>query len=181
MLTNLNNLNTDTCSTAELLEFIKQTLPVVSLFVKVSQALLADNQNPCNTCEKTSTCQEPCRKLYALIPRPLHGPSDLSNTISDLIEEIPDTTHTKLDQSQLKAIDKIRSDDIFILYKNCPIEFTKQEWRVITLRINEGDTFRIIGDKLDIKTSTASDTFQRARKKMESYYKKQHVKIRKNA
>jgi len=180
MLDYPNNLGIDTYSTAELLAVVRQTLPIVNIFIKASQALLTNNQNPCKTCKKRDICQNPCDQLNAILPKPLEGSSNLNNTVGDLIESISSPCQAKLDRSKLRTIDKTRSEDIFTLYKNCPVTFTKQEWRVITLRIKEGDTFKTIGQKLGIQTSTASDTHQRAKKKMEERYKKRRVISRKN-
>ena len=105
----------------------------------------------------------------------------MNDTFGNLIDEISDT-RTKdtndndevlrtYDIDYLKAIDRVRTDDIFILYKNCIHLFSKVEWRVITLRIEEGLTFKHIGAILGKETSTASDTFQRAKRKMERHYK----------
>lgn len=167
MLDYPNNLGIDTYSTAELLAVVRQTLPIVNIFIKASQALLTNNQNPCD-------------QLNAILPKPLEGSSNLNNTVGDLIESISSPCQAKLDRSKLRTIDKTRSEDIFTLYKNCPVTFTKQEWRVITLRIKKGDTFKTIGQKLGIEISTASDAHQRAKKKMEEHYKKRHVISRKN-
>ena len=57
-------------------------------------------------------------------------------------------------------------------YKNCLSLFSKIEWRVITFRVRDGLTYKEIGEKLNIKPSTASDAFRRATKRMEEHYKK---------
>lgn len=51
--------------------------------------------------------------------------------------------------------------------------FTPKEWRVVTLRVQQGKTYREIGENLGIATSTASDTFHRAKKRMEDHYRNQ--------
>jgi len=180
MLDYSHNLNLESYSEAELILLLSETLPSVITFVVASQALLTKMHAPCQICTKRNTCKTPCDQLNAILPKPLEGSSNLNNTVGDLIESISSPCQAKLDRSKLRTIDKTRSEDIFTLYKNCPATFTKQEWRVITLRIKEGDTFKTIGQKLGIQTSTASDTHQRAKKKMEERYKKRRVISRKN-
>ena len=50
---------------------------------------------------------------------------------------------------------------------------TLKEWRVVTLKVQQGKTYREIGENLGIATSTASDTFRRAKKRMEDHYRNQ--------
>jgi len=140
------------------------------------------NLTPCDNCDKTETCKEPCELLEALLPCKYGGSYILSNTFGNLMDKISDTDssniaddgeiHQNLDSSTLISIDKDRTKEVFMLYKNCLIIFTKNEWRVVTLRVKEGLTYKEIGLKLGIKTSTASDTFRRAKWKMENYYSK---------
>ena len=172
MLDYPNNLCIDTYSTAELLAVVRQTLPIVNIFIKASQALLTNNQNPCKTCKKRDICQNPCDQLNAILPKPLEGSSNLNNTVGDLIESISSPCQTKLDRSKLRTIDKTRSEDIFTLYKNCPATFTKQEWRVITLRIKEGDTLRPSDKSLEFRPVQPQTHIKELRKKWKSNTKK---------
>ncbi len=185
MCNELKNLNIYTCSDSELKTLIRRTLPTVMTFVKASQRLLNEDKQdnyPCDNCDKYNTCEESCELLENKLPKIHKGPQDLKRTYGNLIDEISDTSVKdtddndeilhKFDINYLKAIDRVRADDIFVLYKNCHIIFTKKEWRVVTLRVEEGLTYKAIGLKLDIKTSTASDTFRRAKRKMEQYYRK---------
>ena len=140
------------------------------------------SDSPCNNCDKHNICEEPCELLKAKLPSIHSGSYLLSNTFGKLIDEISDTSTKatddndenlrKFDINYLKAIDRIRADDIFILYKNCIQLFSKIEWRVVTLRIEEGQTFKTTGLAVGISTSTASDTFQRAKRRMERHYQK---------
>ena len=181
MYDELKNLNIDTCSDSELKALIRQALPI---FLQACQKLLTKdklNQNPCDNCDKADTCTEPCKLVEALLPGRHEGSYILSNTFGNLLEKVSDTSrsnspddneiHQRLDRSSLKSIDRIKSDEIFMLYKNCHLIFTTKEWRVITLRVEEGHTYKAIGSKLGIAISTASDTFRRAEKKMKNHYR----------
>lgn len=180
MFDKLKKLNIDACSDSELRTLIRQTLPTVMTFIKASQRLLIEdkpNHKPCGNCDKYNTCKETCELVEGKLPKEHKGSRNLERTYGNLIGEISDTDDNDeilrtYDINYLKAIDRVRADDIFVLYKNCHIIFTKKEWRVVTLRVEEGLTYKAIGLKLDIKTSTASDTFRRAKRKMEQYYRK---------
>lgn len=182
MFDELKNLNIETCSDSELRTLIRQTLPT---FLQACQKLLNEdksNQNPCDKCDKYNTCEESCESLKAKLPGIHSGSYILNKTFGNLMDEISDTSIKdtddndeilrKFDINYLKAIDRIRVNDIFVLYKNCIHLFSKTEWRVATLRIEEGQTFKAIGVVLGISTSTASDTFQRAKRRMERHYLK---------
>ncbi len=192
MLDELKNLNIDTCSGSELKVLIRQTLPVVMTFVKASQKLLDENNpedSPCQNCKQAETCKEPCELLKNKLVPEHKGSKNLQCTYGNLIEAISNANDSdengeilrKYDSGYLKEIDRVRSDDIFALYKNCIHLFSKTEWRVVTLRIEEGLRFKEIGRVLGIETSTASGTFYRAQNKMEQHYQKmRYVKKRKN-
>lgn len=184
MLDELKNLNIDTCSDSELRTLIRQTLPIVMTFVKASQKNLTEDKpvpKPCDNCEKYGTCTETCEAVENKLSEEHKGSQNSERTYGNLIDEISDTRIKDTDNDELlrtydnnylKAIDRIRSDDIFILYKNCIHLFSKIEWRAITLRVEEGLTYKTIGQVLGIKTSTASDTFHRAKRRMERHYQK---------
>lgn len=185
MFDELENLNNNTCSVSELRTLIRQILPTVITFVKASQKLLNENspnQSPCDNCDKYNTCKEPCDQLNAKLTGPLSGSHLLNGIYGNLIDEISDSSTKDTDDNDeiirtfdinyLKAIDRVRADDIFVLYKNCIQLFSKKEWRVITLKLDEGLTYKTIGQVLGISTSTASDTFQRAKRRMERHYQK---------
>jgi hypothetical protein len=166
---------------------LQQALPLLEMLVEMARIYSPDNSStenpsPCKTCPKTGQCNALCDRLEALLPGKFAGSANLNNTVGDLIKNInnPDISDTnnneiphKFDNSSLKAIDRIRSDEIFGLYKNCFHLFTQKEWRVITLRVQEGQTYRVIGGRLGIVTSAASDTFRRAKRKMENHYRNQ--------
>lgn len=167
---------------------LQQALPLLEMLVEIARIHNpgnpdAKNPSPCTTCSKVDRCNSPCDRLEALLPGKFAGSAILNNTVGDLIKDInsSDTSGTdnddeiphKFDDSFLKAIDKVRSDEIFGLYKNCFHLFTQKEWRVITLRVQQGQTYRAIGERLGIVTSTASDTFRRAKKRMEDHYRNQ--------
>ena len=185
MCDELKNLNIDTCSASELKTLIRQALPIVITFVKAGQKLLSEDtskHNPCKNCDKYNTCEESCELLENKLSGIHEGSQNLERTYGNLINEISDAgirgtddndeiLH-KFDINYLKAIDRIRADDIYMLYKNCSYIFTEKEWRVITLKIEEAQTFKTIGVVLGISTSTASDTFQRAKRRKERYYQK---------
>jgi len=185
MFDELKNLDFDTYSGSELLALIRQMLPTVIAFIQASQKLLSEDkstQNLCKHCDKFDICKEPCELAEAQMPNTLSGSSFLSKTYGNLLDKISDTNLAnstdddgipqRLDHSSLKSIDRIRSDEIFMLYKNCHPIFTAKEWRAVTLRVEEGLTYKAIGLKLGIETSTASDTFQRAKRRMEQHYQK---------
>ncbi len=183
MFDELKNLNIETCSGSELRTLIHQTLPI---FLQACQRFLSEdksNQNPCDNCDKYNICKEPCELLKPKLLS-IHSCSYLlNNAFGNLMDKISDSNTDniadddeipqRLDRSSLVSMDRVRSDEIFMLYKNCNFILTKKEWRVITLKIEAGDTYKAIGLKLGIKTSTASDTFRRAKKKMENYYSRQ--------
>ena len=185
MFDKLNNLNINTCSESELRTLIRQTFPTVMIFAKASQRLLNEdkpNHKSCSDCNKYGTCTEICEAVENKLSEEYKGSQNSERTYGNLIDEISDTRIKDTDDNDeilrtynnnyLKAIDRIRSDDIFILYKNCIHLFSKIEWRVIALRVEEGLTYKIIGQVLGIKTSTASDTFHRAKRRMERHYQK---------
>ncbi len=167
---------------------LQQALPLLEMLVEIARIHNpgnpdAKNPSPCTTCSKVDRCNSPCDRLEALLPGKFAGSAILNNTVGDLIKnintsDISDTDNNdeiprKLDNSSLRAIDKVRSDEIFNLYKNCFHLFTKKEWLVITLRVQKEQTYRVIGERLGIVTSAASDTFRRAKRKMENHYRKQ--------
>ncbi|HEC65564.1 MAG TPA: sigma-70 family RNA polymerase sigma factor [bacterium] len=173
----------------EFLQALKQALPLLKIFVEIAHTHSSDNSNtenslPCKTCLKTGQCKVSCDLLERLLPGKSEGSAILNNTVGDLINDTGDSntpdsydsdeSPNKPDRSFLKAIDRVRSDEIFGFYKNCSFIFTPKEWRIITLRVQQGKTYRTIGKELGIATSTASDTFQRAKKKMEEYYRKKY-------
>ena len=190
MFDQLKNLNIATCSDEELKTLIKHTLPIVLTFVKACQKLFGEesksNNNPCQNCTEAATCKEPCGSLEDILPGNLSGGHILNKTYGNLLEDISDTNigntdddggkPQRLDRSSLRSMDRVRSDEIFMLYKNCHPIFTTKEWRVVTLKIGEGHTYNTIGQKLNIAPSTASDTFQRAKTKMEYYYNRQRTR-----
>lgn len=166
---------------------LQQALPLLEMLVEMAHAYSPGNSNaenplPCTTCPKTGQCSTPYDRLEALLPGKYAGSAIINNTAGDLINDTSDFGATnpheneknpdKPDRSFLRAIDIVRSDEIFGLYKNCSFIFTLREWRVITLKVQQGKTYRTIGEELGIAPSTASDTFQRARKKMERFYRK---------
>ena len=167
---------------------LQQALPLLEMLVEIARIYNPGNPDaktplPCTTCSKVDRCNSPCDRLEALLPGKFAGSAILNNTAGDLINDTCnfDTTDSydndeslnKYDRSFLKAIDKIRSDEIFGLYKNCSFIFTPKEWRVVTLKVQQGKTYREIGENLGIATSTASDTFRRAKKRMEDHYRNQ--------
>jgi len=167
---------------------LQQALPLLEMLVEMARTYSPENLGiknplPCTTCPKADRCSTPCDCLEALLPGKFAGSAILNNTAGDLINDTCDFNTTdsydndeslnKYDRSFLKAIDKIRSDEIFGLYKNCSFIFTPKEWRVVTLKVQEGKTYREIGENLGIATSTASDTFRRTKKRMEDHYRNQ--------
>lgn len=82
-------------------------------------------------------------------------------------------SHMKLDKSTLKAIRKVRLDEEFMLYKNCPPHvFRPEQWEVIALRFEYGLKQQQIAKTLNISRSAVSDRLRRAKKNMENYYRK---------
>lgn len=136
----------------------------------------------CESCEKYPTCTQTCESVENKLSEEHKGSQNLERTYGNLIDEISDSSTKDTDDNDeilrtydinyLKAIDRVRADDIFILYKNSIHLFSKKEWRVITLKLDEGLTYKTIGQILGISTSTASDTFQRAKRRMERHYQK---------
>jgi DNA-directed RNA polymerase specialized sigma24 family protein len=135
----------------------------------------------CQNCSKRDTCIDLCDQIIKEVPKEHQGYHSNQHNYGDLIENIgcagtknneedSELLH-KYDLHYLDEIDRVRSDDIFVLYKNCIHLFSKKEWRVITLRVEEGLSFKEIGSVLGIKGSSASDTFYRAQKRMERHHK----------
>lgn len=195
MFDELKKLNIATFSDTELRVLIRQIYPIVLFFIKASQKLLNEkdipNESPCSTCEKANICKKPCELVENLLPGYFKGYNNTNLTCGSLIDNVGNTNindeadcneiSQKYDNSFLKAIDKVRSDDIFILYKNCIHLFSKKEWQIVTLKIEKGLTYKTIGKILGIGLSTTSDTFHRAKGKMERHYTNmKHVKKRKN-
>ena len=183
MFDETKNLNIKTCSDTELLALVRQTLPVAMVFVAASERLLKDKYRIklCESCNDVNTCKSPCERLERGLPQFHQGHRSRTRSYGNLINQISGTTPDESNRggnfrnyksTYLSEIDRIRSDDIFILYKNCIHLFSKKEWRVITLRVEKGLTFKEIGLVLGIKTSTASDTFYRAQNQMEQHYLK---------
>jgi len=168
----------ENCSDAELKVWLKQTVPIIELFIFAAKKFYNSDTAivplPCKTCPKIGKCNTPCNRLNALLADEFAGSSNLNNTVGDLIEEIAADVDQprQLDHSFLRAIDRVRSDEIFMLYKNCLFLFTKKEWRVITLKVQQGMTYGEIAEVLASSTSNVSDIFQRAKKKMENHYTK---------
>lgn len=171
-------------SGSELLALICQTAPVVMTCAQACQELVRreeSNQSPCTNCDKHDTCKGTCELVEALLPGVHAGASSQKVSLEKMLNAISSSDDTqdteeespkKLGRKVLKKIDKVRSDEIFTLYKNCSFIFTPRQWQVITLKVDESHTYKEIGIKLGIATSTVSDTFKRAEKKLENYYRK---------
>ena len=173
------HLNIETCSDTELKAWFRQAIPVIIYFVQASQKLLSKdsklNTKQCDGCEKWNNCNTLCDDVMALLPGEFAGSANLNNTFGNLIEKISEDAEPQhQDSSYLKNIDRSRSEEIFISYKNNIHLFSKIEWRVITLRVQEGLAYKKIGKILNVKPSTASDAFQRSKRRMEEHYKKSH-------
>lgn len=139
------------------------------------------SNDTCRNCSKYETCTELCDQIKKELPGEHQGYNNNEHNYGDLIGQIGHTDVEsdgegndplcKYNIHYLDEIDRVRADDIFILYKNCIHLFSKKEWRVITLRVEDGLSFKDIGLVLGIKGSTASDTFYRAQKRMERHHK----------
>lgn len=168
----------ENCSDDELKVWLKQIVPIIELFIFAAKKFYNSDTAivplPCKTCPEIEKCNKSCNRLEALFADEFAGSSILNHTVGDLIEEIAANVDQprQLDHSSLKAIDRVRSDEIFTLYKNCLFLFTKKEWRVITLKVQQGMTYKEIAEVLASSTSNVSDIFQRAMKKMKDYYEK---------
>lgn len=196
MLENQLNIDFENCSDTELRAWFRQSVPIVKQFVKAAKRFCALKQRSCESCKIKAECNQhnqgkedrTCLILEPLISSRYEGTGYREKNMGLLIKELggnkiidhKDTGNSsddpekpnKLDRSSLRAIDKVRSEEIFTLYENCFTIFTKREWQVITLKIQHGMIYRKIGKMLSIAPSTVSDTFRRAKKKMERFYLK---------
>lgn len=166
----------------------KDRLDDLEKIAKIEQTLASvsnsQSSSPCDSCPKYETCTELCELAESKLASEHKGSHKLQHAYGNLMGEISDTSDSdnndkilrKYDLDYLREIDRIRSDDIFILYKNCIHLFRKEEWRVIMLRVDEGLTFKQIGIILGKSTSAVSDTFQRAKKKMERHYQENETR-----
>jgi len=177
MFDKLLHVNIESCTDSELLALIRRTLPAI---LQICRQVLDKRPQFCKDCEKYGTCTELCELVKSQLPAAEAGRNSKGKTYGDLIKEFCDDndgSQRKYDHEYLKAIDRIRADEIFMLYENCVIIFTQREWRVVTMKVRDGLTFEEIGQTLGIAISTASDTFQRAKKKMENHYSRKHGEI----
>lgn len=187
MVDGLTYFDFDNCSEVELKAWLKQAIPVIKQIVTVLERVYQLNTDrpeslPCDTCDKKNQCKSTCSRLENLLPSINKGLSNHEKPYGDLIYQVsnagPGNMNRlgRLDHSSLRAIDRPRSEEIFTFYENCKHIFTKKEWRVISLRIKAEKTYEKIGEKLGISTSTASETFRRAKRKMDNYHRKQKIK-----
>ncbi|OHB49699.1 MAG: hypothetical protein A2Y10_05955 [Planctomycetes bacterium GWF2_41_51] len=174
MLDEFKNFDITKCSDSELKVLIRQTLPILlQACFRVLNEKDTANQSPCNNCENRGHCNG-CDLLESQLPSENTGAHSQIKYYGDLLHNIVDVNgkrQIKFDYADLKEIDRIRSDDIFTLYKNCSIIFSECEWRIATLKIRDGLTFKKISQIIGIAPSSASETFYRAKKKMEQYQK----------
>ena len=184
--------NPSNYSDAELKVWLQQSFPILNeLFTR----FCGSKPVSCSDCHQKKECDKynqgkhdkTCLVLETCLPGRYDGTGYRENNAGILIEkfnthETGDRKNTddlydnteksnQFNPSDLKAIEKVRSEEIFTVYKNCSHIFTKKEWQIVTLRIQSEKTFKEIARILDIAISTASDTFQRARKKMENSYR----------
>ena len=179
----LPNLDTATCSDTELNAWFRQALPA---FIRAYQRSSSEDKSslvPCKSCEKYGTCNKPCELLESQLPSIHAGyrPQDrkygeildsieISNTGNTGIADDDKEFQSKSNHRYLRAIDNIRSEEIFALYNNCSVIFTPREWRVCVMKVRDGLTFKAIGQIIGVAISSVSDTFRRAKKKMENHY-----------
>lgn len=191
MTNELIQFDFENCSDAELTAWLKQSIPTIEQFVLAAKTFCARKQLSCESCETKAECDQhnqgeedrTCLILEPLISGRCEGTGYREKNVGLLIEEfkyqdsdnIEDTNQSgnagKFDQSELKSIRKIRSDEQLRLYENCDHSFTEKQWDVIYLRFARGLKYRQIGTQLGIATSTASDRFRRAKRDMETSYR----------
>ena len=113
----------------------------------------------CQICEKKDLCQEACPKVLSLLPAVTSGRGRREN-LNDL------------SLKSLIPLSRIRSDDLFEVYKSCRSIFTKKQWAVIRLYYYEDQTQEQIANQLKIRRSSVSELLTRAQARKEAYDRK---------
>jgi hypothetical protein len=170
-------------STEERLNWILQLVPLVKKWVEVVEKTNIPKQMVCEDCPRKQKCDEQnkgkhdisCLLLEPAIPHRYEGANNREKMAGSLIRAFRDNNTDFADNPNLpeilKSTLKTRSDEIFTLYTNCMHLFTEKQASVVYLRIKHGMKYKEIGKALNIKPSTASDRFRRARKQMEAFYR----------
>jgi hypothetical protein len=192
MYEELLNFDFEHSSDNELRQWFQQIRPIIAKFLEAAVRFCSTKQMSCENCPQRKECDElnvgredkVCPKLDPYLPNRYEGAGKREEHIGGLVEDLGDDYSDILEigdssclspkraQRIIKSIRKIRSDEIFTLYKGCSHIFTKEQWEVICLKLDYGMTFNAIGKILKIEQSTASDRFQRAKKRLEAYYSK---------
>lgn len=192
MYEELLNFDFEHSSDEEMKHWLRQTYPIMKAFLTVAQRFCNPKQLSCENCQQRKQCDEQnvnredktCLKLEPYLPNRYQGAGkreehmgflvdEFSDGDSDIVEigDSPDCG-AKRARCIIKSIRKTRSDEIFTLYERCWHIFTEEQWEVICLKLKCGMTFKDIGKMLKIAPSAASDRFQRGKRHLEAYYRK---------
>jgi Sigma-70, region 4 len=179
----LLNFDFQNSSTEERLNWVLRLVPLVKKWVNVVEKTNIPKQMVCEDCQRKQKCDEQnkgkydisCPLLEPAIPHRNEGANNREKKAGSLISAFRDD-NTDFAESPdmpdiLKSTLKTRSDEIFTLYTNCTHLFTEKQASVVYLRIKHGMKYKEIGKALNIKPSTASDRFRRAKKQMEAFYR----------
>jgi RNA polymerase sigma factor (sigma-70 family) len=188
------NQNTEQLSDSELIALFRQTFPI---FKEAYQRFCPSDPISCQDCSKKIACDRfnknksdiTCLILESSLPGKYEGVGYREKNAGLMIKEYTDTDHdlsedagdddddnvdvpTKQFKSTLKAIRKARSDEEFMLYKNCPpFIFRPEQWEAVFLRFEHGLKQRQIAKTLGISRTAVSDRLRRAKKNMQNYYR----------
>ncbi len=186
MIKQWQQFDSDNCSDAELEIWLRQIIPTIKNFLKVAECFWTEKQRSCENCEMKAKCDQfnkdredlTCLILESLIPSRYKGTGYHEKNSGLLIDKFNDTEsdmledETMLDRSTLKSIRKIKSNEQFMLYKNCSHVFTDEQLEVVYMRFKYGMKQKDIAKNIGKKRSAVSDRLRRAKKNMENYYQR---------
>ena len=186
MLDQLHNLNVETCSDAELRALVRQIVPIVRTFIKASQKLFNDDNQPnnrlCDNCDKRNTCVQLCEKAQAKVPSEYKGKGYKEKTIGLRLEKFKDISTNRPypheeeksipNRDKLKIVKAMRLTDVYEEYNNCWYLLTDKQRQAITLRYKDGMTQKQIAEATGTKDSAVSALLKRAEAEKYKYDKK---------
>lgn len=201
MFDGLKNLNIEQLSDSELIALLRQTFPIFKESYRrfcPSEPISCQDCPKKIECEKfnKNKFDITCLILESSLPGKYEGVGYREKNAGLMIKEYTDTDHglpedagddnnngdggggdgvdvpTKRVKSTLKAIRKTRSDEEFMLYKNCPpFIFRLEQWEAVWLRLERGLKQHQIAKILGISRTAVSDRLRRAKKNMQNYYR----------
>ncbi len=196
MFDELKKINIKTCSDKDLIIWFRRAFPAIQEFY---QRFCKPKSLSCDECFKLEECKQynkkrsdkTCLRLEQFLPRRYEGTGYREKNSGLMINELEEgkeyeseyieyeSRHhsIKSGQKYLTSIHRIKSNEEFSLYKNCPINiFTKEQWEAICLRYDKGHKQKEIAKSIGISRSSVSDRLRRAKKKMKNYYEEKKLK-----